>query len=156
MAASAPISRRKQLAAAACSIAAGLLVAGMVHGHPEGLRTPAWIAYVAGAAFVLAGACLASAALAIAWLQGWLVLGVVGCLFAVTAWIAFGPGARECSVSFGFLAGVAPEALCRGAFGGGALLLAVVLALVLRRLALPVRQAGQRAPWPAWRPIGSR
>ena len=141
-----PTSRRTQLAAGACSIAVGVLVGGIVHWHPEGLRAPAWVAYVAAAAFVLAGACLASAALAITWLQRWLVLGVVACLFAVTAWVAFGPGARECAVSFAFFAGLAPDALCRTAFGAGALLLAVVLALVLRRLAPPVRPIGESAP----------
>lgn len=139
-----PTSRRTQFTAAACSIAVGVLVAVMVDLHPEGLRAPAWVAYAAAAAFVLAGACLASAALAIAWLQRWLVLGVVACLFAVTAWIAFGSGARECSVSFGFIAGLAPDALCRSAFDVGALLLGIVLALVLRRLAPPVRQTGER------------
>jgi len=140
-----PTSRRTQLAAGACSIAAGVLVAGIVHWHPEGLRAPQWIAYVAAAAFILAGACVASAAFAIAWLQRWLVLGVVACLFAITAWVAFGPGARECSVSLGFIAGLGSNALCRGAFGVGAMLLGVVLALVLRRLASPVRQIGERA-----------
>lgn len=60
---------------------------------------------------------------------------------AAGPWVAFGPEARNCAVSFAFFAGLAPDALCRSAFGAGALL----LALVLRRLAQPVRPIGEHA-----------
>jgi hypothetical protein len=117
----------------------------MVHAHPEGLHAPAWVAYTAAGTFVLAGASVGTAALGAARLSRWLGVGVIGGLFSVTAWIAFGPGARECSMSFGVFRNLATDAVCRTAFGVGTLLLALVLALVLRRLALAPRGSPESA-----------
>ena len=135
MAPVAHLSRRTQLIAGGASVALGLFVAVLIHIHPETLRAPAWIVYVAASVFVLAGACLLSVAFDVVWLQRWLGLGIAGCLFAVNAWIALGPGERTCSISSSFFGGAAPEALCRGAFGVGALLMGVFLALMIRRVA---------------------
>jgi hypothetical protein len=132
----AQLSRRTQLFAGGASVALGLLIAVLVHAHPESLRAPAWVVHVAATMFVLVGACLLSVAWGVAWLQPWLGLGIAGCLFAVSAWIAFGPGEMECSISFPYLVGVAPDALCRGMFGLGSLLAAVFVALLIRRVVL--------------------
>ncbi len=127
------VSRRTQLIGAVTAVAAGFMVGYMIHLHPEGLRVPSWVAYVAASAFVFAGLCLFAGAAEISWLQRWLGIAVTLCLFAVSAWVAFGPGERECSMSIPFLQTVAPDVLCRGAFGIGALLVASFLGLFVRR-----------------------
>jgi len=111
----------------------GLLVGVLIHIHPEGLRVPAWVAYVAASAFVLAGLCVGAAVIGVAWLQRWLGVAVTLSLFVVSLWIAFGPGERECSMSLPLIQSIAPDALCRGAFGVGAILVGLFLVLVLRR-----------------------
>ena len=129
----ATVPRRTQFIGAVVSVAAGLGVGFMIHLHPEGLRVPAWVAYVAAAAFVLAGLCLLAGAMEILWLQQWLGIAVTLSLFVVSLWIALGPGERACSMSIPFVQSIAPDALCRGAFGIGALLVALFLGLLVRR-----------------------
>ena len=127
------VPRRTQFIGAVVSVAAGLAVGFMIHLHPEGLRVPAWVAYVAAAAFVLAGLCLLAGAMEIPRLQQWLGIAVTLSMLVVSLWIAFGPGERECSMSIPFVQTVAPDALCRGAFGIGALLVALFVGLLVRR-----------------------
>lgn len=129
----ASVSRRTQSVGAVAAVAVGLVIGFMIHLHPEGLRVPAWVAYVAASAFVLAGLCLLAGATEVNWLQRWLGIAVTLSLFVVNLWIAFGPGERECSISIPFLQTVAADALCRGAFGIGALLVALFLGLLVRR-----------------------
>jgi hypothetical protein len=129
----ATISRRAHFIGVIVAVAAGLVVGFMIHLHPEGLRVPAWVAYVAAAAFVLAGLCLLAGALEIDCLQQWLGIAVTLSMLVVSLWIAFGPGERECSMSIPFVQTVAPDALCRGAFGIGALLLALFIGVFVRR-----------------------
>ena len=87
------VSRRSQLITAAVVVALGLLVAFMVDVHPESLRIPAWVAYVAASAFVFAGLCLLASAITMTYrLQRWLGVAVTVSLFVVCAWVAFGPG----------------------------------------------------------------
>jgi hypothetical protein len=105
----------------------------MIYAHPEGLRVPAWVAYIAASAFVLAGLCLLAGAVGNTSLQRWLGIGVTASLFVVGVWVAFGPGRRECSISLPFVQSIAPDALCRGAFGVGAILVGLFLVLVVRR-----------------------
>jgi len=128
------VSRRSQLITAAVVVALGLLVAFMVDVHPESLRIPAWVAYVAASAFVFAGLCLLASAITMTYrLQRWLGVAVTVSLFVVCAWVAFGPGQRECSVSLPFVKSITGDAICRGAFGIGAILMGLFLLLVLRR-----------------------
>ena len=127
------VPRRTQFIGAVVSVAAGLAVGFMIHLHPQGLRVPAWVAYVAAAAFVLAGLCLLAGAMEIPRLQQWLGIAVTLSMLVVSLWIAFGPGERECSMSIPFVQTVAPDALCRGAFGIGALLVALFVGLLVRR-----------------------
>ena len=65
--------------------------------------------------------------------QRWLGTAVAISLFAVSLWVAFGPGERACSMSIPFLQTMAPDALCRGAFGIGSLLIALFLGVFLYR-----------------------
>jgi hypothetical protein len=122
-----------QAVGGAFSIAVGLIVGALIHLHPEGLRVPAWVAYVAASAFALTGLSLLAGALEAIRLQRWLGVAVALSLLAVGSWIAIGPGERACSMSIPFLRTAAPEAVCRGAFGLGALLVALVLGVLARR-----------------------
>jgi len=128
----ADVPRRTQWIAASTAIVLGLLTALLVDLHPEGLRAPAWVAYVAASAFVLAGLSLAARNMELASLSRWLVAGVVAAMLAVTAWLAFGPGERACGMSIGFVQGVGPDSVCRGAFGLSTLFIAIVLFLIVR------------------------
>jgi hypothetical protein len=120
--------------AAVVAVASGLLVAYLIHAHPDDLRVPAWVAYVAASAFVLAGLCLSAGAAGNVGLQRWLGVAVTVSLFVVSVWVAFGPGERECSFSLPFFQSGASDAVCRGAFGIGAILVGLFLVLVLRQI----------------------
>jgi hypothetical protein len=125
---------RSQLLMAAATTLMGVLVVTLIYLHPEGLRVPAWVAYVAASAFVLAGLCLLALAIDMVWLQRLLGVAVALSLFVVSLWVAFGPGPRECSVSLSFVQGVAADTLCRGAFAIGAILVGLFIVLAIRRI----------------------
>lgn len=115
---------------------------GWVHVDPSDLLAPRWVIGLAGAVFLLMGGLIlhyvirnglrGSASPAGGrddqfFLAGWLVGGLmVTAMAAVAAWIAFGPGDRQFSSSFGvgggFLGGSSPsdEAVGRTIFGVGA------------------------------------
>jgi len=125
---------RSQLLMAAATALMGVLVVTLIYLHPEGLHVPAWVAYVAASAFVLAGLCLLAAVTGMIWLQRLLGVAVGLSLFVVSLWVAFGPGPRECSVSLSFVQGVAADALCRGAFAIGAILVGLFIVLAIYRI----------------------
>lgn len=126
-------SARTQLIGAVTALGAGIFTGVMIYLHPEGLRVPAWVAYAAASAFVFAGLCLLAVAFEVDWLQRWLGIAVALSLFVVSAWGAFGPGERECSISIPFLQTIAPDILCRAAFGAGSLLTGLLLGFVVHR-----------------------
>jgi hypothetical protein len=127
--------RRQRLVGGVVSTVAGLLTAATISLHPEGLHVPAWVAYVACAAFVFAGCTIIAHEFALRRTHAWLVVACVASLLVPGAWLAFGPGVRECSVSGPFLSGVGSELVCRGAFGLGAVIVAALLMwIVLRAL----------------------
>jgi hypothetical protein len=132
------VSRRTQLIGAVAAIATGLVIGFMIHAHPDGLRAPAWVAYAAASEFVLADLCLQAGILGVSRLQRWLGIAVTLPLLAVSSWVAFGPGEGAYSMSIPFLDSVAPEALCRGAFGAGSILIGLFLGLSVRRALRPV------------------
>ena len=107
-------------------------IAAMVHAHPEGLRAPAWVAYVAAAAFGWAGLSLLAGLFHAVRLQRWLGIAVVLSLFSISLWIAIGPGDRACSMSIGGFWTESGDVICRGAFGLGSLLIALMLVLSVR------------------------
>jgi hypothetical protein len=105
-----------------------------VYRHPQLLRVPAWVGYAACATFVFGGLAM----LAQRWsrrAQPWLGILTVAALLVPCAWIAFGPGSRECGVVLPFVSTLGSELVCRSGFGLGAVLVAAFLAwLVVRAL----------------------
>jgi Na+/proline symporter len=115
-------------------IAAGLLTAVMITLQPERLKAPAWLAYLAALAFILAG-CIS---LARAYQRPRLADGIVCLLLAaftaIELWIAFGPGARHCMGRAVILGFPTSELSCRGVFAIGAVIVGVMLVVALRGL----------------------
>ncbi len=122
--------RKGNLLAGALAALVGLIAAFAIHARPEGLRVPAWVAYAAALAFVLAGLVIVAIETRRARLYAWLVVGLLAAMFAPAAWLAFGPGARACTLSIGGFA--SPELMCRSIFGFGAIMLAFMLAVAIR------------------------
>ncbi len=130
--------RRQRMLGALVSTVAGLLTAVVITLRPEGLHVPAWVAYVACAAFVFAGLTIMADEFALRRTHAWLAVACVASLWVPGAWVAFGPGVRECSVSGPFLSGIGSDVVCRGAFGLGALIVtALLIWMVLQALRQP-------------------
>jgi hypothetical membrane protein len=116
--------------AGAALLVCGSLVAVLVALHPEGLRAPAWVAYLAAAVFACGGAVALARACSKPSAAEAFVCLVLGGMLAIAAWISIGSGSRQC-VASGSGAGV-PELACRSAFGVGALVLAGMLLIAVR------------------------
>jgi len=135
--------RRQRLLGALVTTVAGLLTAAVIYLRPEGLHVPAWVAYVACAAFVFAGLTIIAHEFALRRTHAWLVVACVASLLVPGAWIAFGPGVRECSVSGPFLSGIGSDLLCRGVFGLGAVIVAALLVWIVWRA---LREHSRKGP----------
>jgi hypothetical protein len=109
------------------AVAAGAGTAALVYTHPEQLEAPAWVVYAACAAFVLAGLSLLVPESTQPRISAWLGVGVVAAMVVPGAWIALGAGPRKCSVSIPLWSGAGSDALCRGVFGFGSLMVAAFL-----------------------------
>jgi hypothetical protein len=133
--------RRKRLLGGFLSIMVGALTAAMIYRYPEKLHAPAWVAYAACSAFVFAGFTVIVAESSLRRTHAWLCVACTVALLVPGAWVAFGPGVRECSVSVPFLTTAGSELLCRGAFGLGAFIVAALLVWVVLR-ALRQQNAG--------------
>lgn len=129
------------------TVGAGALVAGMgaalalaVFFRPEALKVPAWVAYVAALAFVLAGWTVIARARGNRMLQAWLPVALLACMAAIPTWLAFGPGTRRCTVSVTrwmvTLLGRHTDLACRIGFGVAAV---VGIGLVLLAAAQALR-----------------
>ena len=123
---------RQLKVAGATAIGAAVLIAVAVTWHPEGLKAPAWVAYGAAMAFVLAGASALARAFQRESLAYGLVCWLLAALFVLELWIAFGPGARQCVVRISGLAGFPADVACRSVFGLGALLVGAMLLFAVR------------------------
>jgi hypothetical protein len=114
------------------ALGAAVLIAVAITVHPDGLNAPAWVAYVAAASFGLAGlSALAQAFRRISLAYG-LVCWLLCALLLIELWIAFGPGARQCTIRVPGLASLPADLGCRSVFGLGALLVGVMLVLAIR------------------------
>ena len=113
--------------------AAGIAAAAGIYWNPEQLNVPAWVGYVACLAFVFAGLSVIARGFALGHLASWLALAFMAALVLTAIWLAFGPGSRECSVSFSLFRGFASDWLCRGVFGFGALVGTALLVWLFRR-----------------------
>ena len=111
---------------------------------PQSSPAPAWVGAVAGLVFVVGGACFVIRALrgppsqpsaaVPAWArtaQYLAVLGVFVGFAMVNTWVAFGPGERLFSASIGGVAGPGADALGRAAFGFGAVVAWLCVAVIL-------------------------
>lgn len=114
------------------ALGAAVLIAVAITVHPDGLNAPAWVAYVAAVSFGLAGV----SALAEAFRHTSLACGLACCLLCalllIEFWVAFGPGARQCTIRIPGLAAFPSDLGCRSAFGLGALVVGVMLVLAIR------------------------
>ena len=113
-------------------VGVGAFSAAGVHWHPEQLNVPAWVGYSACATFVFAGLSILAAEMNSRRVEAWFAVAVVAALLVPGAWIAFGPGVRECSVSVAFLGGTGSDFVCRGVFGLGSIITVAVLYYVVR------------------------
>jgi hypothetical protein len=113
------------------AMAVGVGVSALVWLQPQQLRVPAWVAHACAAAFVFAGLVILTRTGST--LSAYLSALTAAALLVPGAWVAFGPGARECSFSVPFVQGLAPGLVCRAVFGVGAILTAVVFVVLLVR-----------------------
>lgn len=114
-------------------LACGLAISALVHLHPQGLQAPAWIAHLAGGAFVLAGAIVLLRAAGRGQVADGLVCLLLVVFAGIGAWIALGPGAEQCVVRRGGIAAPASPTSCRVALGAGLVVVLAMLAYAARR-----------------------
>jgi hypothetical protein len=111
---------------AACGMAV------VVHLHPEKLKAPAWVAFFALGLFGFTGVCIIVQALRLNSLARWLVCALLGAMAVVPAWIAFGSEPRQCTVVSLGARSATSEVMCRGAFGAGAAIIAIMFVFAVR------------------------
>lgn len=123
---------RVQLMMGITTAGAGLALALVITLHPENLRTPGWVAYLACLAFGAGGA----AAIARSYGRDRLANAFVCLLlatFAITGyWIAFAQGPRACHVRTAGISSAGGAAACRTAFGVGAAIVTVMFLVAVR------------------------
>src|SRR5262249_33162636 len=110
--------------------------------------TPPWVAMAAGVMFVLAGLAIIvgygvaggvtddgdlppGTPRAVRLVQTALGLGITALLASIATWVAFGSGSRHFSGSGPFISGSMNEMLGRAAFGVGAILMWVFMAVMI-------------------------
>jgi hypothetical protein len=123
------LSVKRKLVIGLCTVALGLLLAGLMMLNPERLRVPMWVALCACAAFVVAGVMISIQHVASLGVYRWLVVLLLAVLVCIPAWIAFGPGSRYCASNIPFLTA---DFGCRIAFGIAALIALGMLVVALR------------------------
>lgn len=119
------------------AVAAGLGLAALIYTHPEQLRAPAWVAYLASASFVVAGLAAVAREFGRTRLGDGLACLILAGMLVTGGWIALGPGTRQCLASGWHLGAIMSEGACRGVFGLGAAVTAIILIHALRRLVRP-------------------
>jgi hypothetical protein len=105
MADSLPLTRRANLAWGLALVALSLLIDYLIFSQPEKLHAPAWVAYIAASAFLLAGVQLVATAAGAKRVTGWLAVGCVFAMWVPALWIA-------CRSVFGFSAVVGAAIIC--------------------------------------------
>lgn len=111
---------------------AALGVAVLVHKYPGQLKAPGWVAFLALGLLGLAGVCIVAQALRLEGLGRWLVCLLLGGMAVIPAWIAIGGGARRCTTVLVGARSAVSDAVCRGSFGFGAIVLALMFGLAVR------------------------
>ncbi len=126
--------RRQRLWAALLCVCIGLFLSYVVWSRQPGLQVPPAVGYLAAGVFLSAGVTLLLQVRGARRAQAVTAFLVVTALAGIGGWIGFGPGSRRCEGSLRFLSFVPGELLCRGVFGAGAVLTALIAALMLRPL----------------------
>ena len=126
------LSPRSSVALGLGLIAMSLGFGALIYFQPQQLNAPAWVAYAAASAFLLAGLQVLAGTEKAGPLQDWLAVALILALLLPGAWVAFGGGNRQCEVTLPFIA-FTSEGSCRVAFGVGALLGLAVFMLFIRR-----------------------
>jgi hypothetical protein len=97
--------------------------------NPDSMRAPPAVVFMACFAFVASGMAVALYDAARPTAYRWMMVLALFCLTAIPLWIAFGSGTRVCGSS---LPWIPSEMTCRGVFGSGAVISALLLALALK------------------------
>jgi hypothetical protein len=126
--------RGQRLAAGVLCSGLGIFLSYLVWSREPGFQVPPVVGYLAAGAFLSAGATLLLQLRGAERAQHVTAFLVVAALASVGGWIGFGPGSRRCGGSLGLLQFVPGELVCRGVFGVGAVLTAVMAVLMLRPL----------------------
>lgn len=116
-------------------LATGTLIALVVTLSPADLQAPRWVAYLAAAAFFLAGASALARAYERPYLAHVCVCLILGTMLVISLWIALGPGPRVCVGGLPGLGFTTSDASCRLAFGLGSMVVGAMLLLAVRSLA---------------------
>ncbi len=125
-------SQRSQLLGGSAALATALLVAYEVHTYLEGANAPLWVGDAAAAAFALAGVSLVAGALRSSRAEWLAAVGAATALLVIALWVAFGTGARDCSLSVAFLQGGPGDLVCQGVFALGTVLVGLLVVPMLR------------------------
>ncbi len=110
----------------------GALTALAIYARPERLHAPAWLAYMACAAFVLAGLVILAMESKHKALYRWAVAALLVAMAVPPNWIAFGPGERRCSAAIGFVRFISGAVACRIAFAIGGVIVAAMAVWAIR------------------------
>ena len=115
------------------SLVAGLgtAVAILIYLQPEQLAAPMWVAMLACLCFVFAGAAMSIRPESNPLLHQCMVLAILLAMTAIPAWIALGPGERQCTSNVPFFNG---SGSCRVVFGVSTLLMLLVLGVAGKQL----------------------
>jgi hypothetical protein len=132
MSAEPQLSHRSRLGWGGALVVLSIVLCSLIYFQPQQLNAPAWVAYSAATAFLVAGLLLLAGAAKATRTQNWLGVALAVAMVLPGSWVAFGKGERQCTMSLPLLP-LAAEALCRAAFGVGAVLGVVILALYIRR-----------------------
>lgn len=104
------------------------VTAFLIDTHPERLRAPAWLAFLACACFATGGLAMALHGWISRRAHAWLMVLLLAAMALMPAWIALGAGPRQCLATFAVFRS---EAGCRFVFGLAGLLMVAVLALAI-------------------------
>lgn len=108
----------------------GLGLATLLFLRPESARVPLFVLGFVCVSLVLLGTAVAVYSTTAPGRYRWVMAVALACLAVIPAWIAIGPGPRNCTSNFSILSS---EVSCRGAFGIGAILLMLMFVVALRQ-----------------------
>lgn len=115
------------------AILAGLSTASLIYLHPEQLLVPAWVAYSACMAFVIAGWALLAQADSGRQYYRWLVVALIGTMLVPALWATLGASSQTCSAAIVGVVFIPSEMVCRVVWGVSAAILFILFFWSIRR-----------------------